>query len=171
MADAKISDATISYDPEDVERVWDLAEKISICMLATQEGPNTIRSRPMSAYPRKAENMIYFLTDARHHKDDVIGLYPHVCLAFADKSGSKYVSLTGRARTVDDRAKIKELWNPIAKAWWDSEDDPNIRVLQVTPEDAEFWDGPGRMVSTFSMLAAAMTDSKPKVGDNKKVEM
>lgn len=50
------------------------------------------------------------------------------------------------ARNVD-RAWIKELFSTPAKAWWDSADDPNIRVLKVTPDDAEFWDTPGSVIS------------------------
>ena len=52
----------------EVERVWDLMEKISICMLTTWDG-NNLHSRPMDARSRRAENAIYFLTDARHQSD------------------------------------------------------------------------------------------------------
>ena len=31
----------------------------------------------------------------------------------------------------DDRAKIRELWSSFDKAWWDSADDPDIRLLVV----------------------------------------
>jgi general stress protein 26 len=58
-----------------------------------------------------------------------------------------------------------------AKAWWDSADDPNIRVLKVTPEDAQYWDSPGTTVSTIKMLAAAATGTRPNLGDNRKVAM
>ena len=37
--------------------------------------------------------------------------------------------LTGTAVVSNDRAKIKELFSTPAKAWWESADDPNIRVL------------------------------------------
>ncbi|MCW5714781.1 MAG: pyridoxamine 5'-phosphate oxidase family protein [Bauldia sp.] len=41
----------------------------------------------------------------------------------------------------NDRAKIKELWTPFARAWWESADDPDIRVLTVTPSKSEIWEG------------------------------
>jgi general stress protein 26 len=71
----------------------------------------------------------------------------------------------------NDRVKIKELWGPIAKAWWSSPDDPNIRLLTVTPNDAEYWDSPGTVVSYVKMLAAAVSDTRPAMGENKKVAM
>ena len=49
---------------DDVERVWDLMEKISICMMATWDG-SELHSRPMGAYSHRDERMIYFLTDVR----------------------------------------------------------------------------------------------------------
>ncbi len=69
------------------------------------------------------------------------------------------------------RTAINELWSTPAKAWWDSPDDPNIRVLKVVPDDAQFWEGPGKVVSTVKMAVAAMTGNRPDLGDNKKVAM
>jgi general stress protein 26 len=155
---------------DDTDRVWALMEKISICMLGTRDGEQ-IRARPMGAFVRRQENAVYFLTDVRRHKDDEIQKFPNVCLAFADASGQKYVSLTGHAAVSNDRAKIRELFNTPAKAWWDSADDPNIRVLKVTPNDAEYWDSPGTIVSTIKMAAAAATGTRPDLGDNRKVAM
>jgi general stress protein 26 len=152
----------------DVDRVWDLMEKISICMLTTHDGEQ-IRSRPMAAFVRRGEDAVYFLTDAQHHKDEEIGDNPNVGLAFAD--GHKFVSVTGRAAISHDTSKIKDLWGPAAKAWWDSPDDPSIRLLTVRPNDAEFWDGPGKVVGTIKMLAAAATNTRPNYGENRKVAM
>ncbi len=130
----------------DQDRVWDLMKKIGFAMLVTRDGEK-LRARPMAAYIERDEGMIYFLTDARRHKDEEIARDPHVNLAFADAGSQKYVSLTGMAAISNDRAKIRELFSTPAKAWWDSADDPNIRILKITPDDAEFWDSPGTVVS------------------------
>jgi general stress protein 26 len=112
----------------DFDRVWELMKKIGICMLASWDG-RELQARPMGAYVRHEDDAIYFLADARHHSDEDIARYRKVCLAFADTSGQKYVSLAGDAEISTDRAKIRELWGTPAKAWWDSPDDPNIRLL------------------------------------------
>src|ERR1044072_6687247 len=152
----------------DTDRVWELMEKISICMLTTHDGER-IRSRPMAAFVRRDEDAIYFLGDAHHHKDEEISENPNVGLAFAD--GQKFVSVTGRAAVSRDTAKIKDLWGPSAKAWWDSPDDPNIRLLTVRPDDAEFWDGPGKIIGTLKMVAGGATNARPHYGENGKVTM
>jgi general stress protein 26 len=153
-----------------VDRTWELMKKIGFAMLVTQDG-DKIRSRPMSAYPEREENAIYFLTDARHHKDQEISRSTNVNLAFADAGSQKYVSVTGSAAVSNDRTKIRELFSTAAKAWWSSADDPNIRVLKVVPDDAEFWDTPGSVVSYVKMAAAAVTGTRPDIGTNRKVAM
>ena len=154
----------------DVDRVWELMKKIGFAMLVTRDG-DKLRARPMSAYLQREENTIYFLTDARRHKDEEIARNPSVNLSFADASNQKYVSLTGNAVVSNDRAKIRELFSTPAKAWWDSAEDPNIRVLKITPDDAEFWDSPGTVISYVQMAAAAVSGTRPDLGDNRKVSM
>lgn len=154
----------------DAERAWELMQKIGFAMLVTHDG-DKLRARPMSAHLERENNAIYFLTDARRHKDDEIARNPGINLSFADASAQKYVSLTGTAVVSNDRAKIKELFSTPAKAWWDSADDPNIRVLKITPDDAEYWDSPGTVVSYVKMAAAAVTGTRPDIGENRKVSM
>jgi general stress protein 26 len=137
-----------------VEHVWTLMEKIGFCMLATRDGDD-IRSRPMAAHAVRDEHAVYFLTDAASHKDEEIKRDPHVNLAFADAGAQKYVSVTGLASVSNDRAKIRELFSTPAKAWWDSAEDPSIRVLKITPRDAQYWDSPGTAVSYVKMIAGS----------------
>lgn len=157
-------------DMRDQDRAWDLMKKIGFAMLVTRDG-DKLRARPMSAYLARDENMIYFLTDARHHKDEEIARNPQVNLSFADAGSQTYVSLTGTAAVSNDRNKIRDLFTTTAKAWWDSAEDPNIRLLKITPDDAEFWDSPGTVVSYVKMAAAAVTGTRPDIGDNRKVSM
>jgi general stress protein 26 len=155
---------------DDVGHVWDLMEKIGFCMFSSLDGEE-IRSRPMAAYVEREEGAILFLTDAESHKDDEVAARPNVNLAFADAGSHTYVSVTGRATVSNDREKIRELFNIPAKAWWDSPDDPSIRLLRVVPQDAQYWDSPGKMRAYIRMAAAAVSSARPEMGDNAKVDM
>lgn len=154
----------------DRDRVWEMMEKIGICMLASRDG-DKLRARPMAAFVSRNEHAVYFLTDADSHKDVEIEKDSAVALAFADSSGQNYLSVSGRASVSRDRDKVEELWSTPAKAWWDDPDDPSIRVLKVVLEDAQYWDGPGTVMATIKMTAAAVSDKKPDMGDNAKVTM
>jgi len=163
-------DHTTLSASEATDRVWELAEKINICMFVTWDGKRQ-RSRPLASNVERDNHAIFFLTDVNGLKDDQIEQFPVVTLAYADTSGYKLVSITGQAIVTNDRAKIKDLWTPDNKAFWDSENDPNIRLITVTPADAEVWDSPGRIVSAVKMLAAAVTGAKVELGNNRKVAL
>jgi general stress protein 26 len=164
------SQHTSKQHGEHVDRIWELAKRIGVCMFVTWDGERQ-RSRPLQANVDRDEHAIYFLIDADGHKDDEVRNFPIVTLAFADIPHSKYVSITGKGTVSNDRAKIKELWSPFAQAWWDNAEDPGIRVIKVEPQDAELWDSPGRVVTAISMLAAAVTRRSPKIGENAKVKL
>jgi general stress protein 26 len=152
----------------DIDRAWELMKKIGFAMLVTRDG-DKLRARPMSPYFERENNAIYFLTDVHRHKDDEIARNPNINLSFADPGGQKYVSVGGTAAVSNDRARIRELFSTPAKAWWDSAGDPNIRVLKISPEEAEFWDSPGTIISYVKMAAAAVTGTRPEIGENRKV--
>jgi general stress protein 26 len=159
----------MATDPAD--HVWSMMEDLTFCMLANWDGQK-LHARPMGAFVRRNENAIYFFTDANAEKDREIARYPRVCLAFGDPGKQDYVSVSGAATITNDRAKIKELWSIPAKAWWKSPDEPNIRLIKVIPEQAEFWDSPGNMVSNLKIALAAVTGDTPKkVGDHAKARL
>lgn len=161
---------TDKSDAEIVERVWELAEKIDFCMFDTWDGERQ-QARPLSSRVRRDEHAIYFLVSAEGHKNSQIERFPNVNLAYADIKAMDFVSISGEATLSNNRAKIGELWSDFDKAWWDSADDPDIRLITVVPERAELWDSPGRLVALATMLTAAVTGAKPDFGDNATVRL
>jgi general stress protein 26 len=154
----------------DVDRVWDLMESVRFCMLSTWNGQE-LRSRPMGAFVRRNDNAIWFFTDQRAHKDEEIRDYPQVNVAFADPGAQTYVAVSGSAHMSDDRAKIRELWSIPTRFWWDGPDDPDIRLIKVTPHSAEFWDSPGNLISSLKVTFGLLTGTHPKSGERGKVAM
>jgi hypothetical protein len=52
----------------------------------------------------------------------------------------------------------------------DNADDPNIRVLKITPDDAAFWDSPGTVI-IYVKMAAAVSGTRPDIGENREVAL
>lgn len=153
-------------------RVLDLVEDIGICMLTSKAG-QTLRARPMQAIVDRTNGQIAFLTDARAHKDEEIAADPNVCLAFAKPGSNDYVSISGVAEVTADRSAIDANWTDMAKTWFpEGKDDPNIRILTVTPQAAELWDGTSNpLVFAFEVVKARIQGGRPDVGENVKVAM
>ena len=153
-----------------IEHVWDLMESVRFCMLSTWTGTK-LRSRPMGAFVSRREGVIYLFTDVRAHKHEEIAEFPKVCLGFADTSGQKYVSVSGVAEINSDREIVKKLWSIPVKVWWDSPDDPNIRLIKVRPDEVEYWDSPGNVVSSVKVAFALLTGADVNYGEHKKVSL
>ncbi|WP_244277639.1 pyridoxamine 5'-phosphate oxidase family protein [Mesorhizobium erdmanii] len=155
---------------EATDRIWELAKEIDICMFVTWDGEYN-RARPLSARVFREENAIYFLVNDDSAKNKQLSTYPKVTLAWSDSSHYKYVTISGPAVVTNDRRRIAELWEKTDAAWWDNAEDPDIRLITVTPDEGELWDSPGLIVASAKMVFAAVTGSKPNVGDNAKVEL
>ncbi len=152
------------------DRLWNIMEGFNVALLITHSA-NDVRGRPMGVTVEREEDALYFLTSASGSKDEEIQSESEVIVAFVDPSGQQYAWVRGRATVSNDRDKIKDLWTVFAKAWWRSADDPDIRVIRVTPHTAEYWDSPGTILSYASMLTSALVGGKPQVGDNRKVAL
>ncbi len=157
---------------EAVKKIRELLEGIDFCMLTTIDGGH-LRSRPMSTQQADFDGDIWFFTSDDTHKIDEIAKDDRVCAAYARPESDTYVSVSGRAEIVNDRAKIEELWNPILKAWFpEGLDDPHLCLLKVSAEQAEYWDSPsGKLVQLFGFVKALATGEEADWGENKKVQL
>lgn len=144
---------------------------VRMAMLSTTSDGRIV-TRPMSTQEMGPDGTLRFLTSVDSNKVREIGRNASVNVAYSDSSSETYVSIAGIARVTNDRAQIKEFWNPFYKAWFDGPDDPTIRVLEVEPVSAEYWiTKGGKIVSLLSMLASAVTGKDMEAGENKTLEL
>jgi general stress protein 26 len=162
----------MTTNTDQVDHVWEIAEKIKMCMLVTFAA-GKMRSRPMHAMADREAGYLWFITDRQGAKDDEIRSAPDVCLAFADTASNSYLSMTGCAEMLRDVAKAKELWSTETQTWWPKgPTDPDVRVLRVAPDSAEYWDARGNSITVALTLAAArLSGYPPEFGENKKVRL
>ena len=160
----------MSDNEKDIDHLWSLIDSIPIAMVVTHEGEGEhLRARPMAVRSARDERAIYFLTDVDAPKADEIRHNDSVCLALADTRGQKYVSVSGHAEIINDRERIKELWSVYDKAFWADKNDPRIRILRVTLESAELWEGAGAIVTAVKLVAAMASGERMQLGENEKI--
>ena len=56
---------------DNLDRVWDIIEKVGVTMLTTQF-PGGLRARPLEARPERDAGLIWFVTDVRSGKEPEI---------------------------------------------------------------------------------------------------
>jgi len=96
-----------------------------------------------------------------------------VNLAFADASDQTYVSISGTAEIVRDRAEIDRRWSERLTTWFPKgKDDPNLALIKVTAHKGEYWDRPSSaMVLAYGIVKATLTGITPDPGDHGKVRL
>ena len=128
-------------------------------------------SRPMgvpSGEKDKFDGTMWFLTRGSSDKVDEVASDRHVTLTFAEPKDSKYVTLKGKGSVSADRAKIKELWSPMYKAWFPGgEDDPDIAVMRVDVRTADYWEASSSKIVVMAKYAiAAASGGSVPVGES-----
>ena len=158
---------------EAIEKLNELIKDIDFTMMTTIDTNGVLRSRPMSTQKSKVEDALWFFTSDETHKTDEIEKDNRVNLAYSKPDDNVYVSVSGTAEIVKERAKMEELWNPVLKAWFPKGlEDPHICLLKVDAEQAEYWDSSNStLVQIFGFLKALATGESADGGENEKINL
>lgn len=154
-----------------IEKLNDLIEGIDFAMLTTIDG-GVLRSRPMSTQDFGFDGDLWFFTSSKTHKIEEIEKDNRVNVSYAAPDDNIYVSVSGTAEVVKDQAKIDEYWSEIHKAWFpEGKDSPDLVLLKVVVEQAEYWDSPSSTIlQVAGFLKAIATGESADGGENKKID-
>ena len=155
------------------KKLRDLIKDIRFAMLTTLEEDGTLKSRPMATQEVEFDGDLWFFTYGAAPKVDEIEHNQHVNVSYSEPKDQKYVSVSGTAQLVRDRQKIEELWNPLFKAWFPKGlDEPDLALLKVSVDKAEYWDSPSSTVVRLVGFAKAIITGEQigNPGDNQKIE-
>jgi len=151
---------------ESVSRLRDLIKDVKVAMLCTVEADGCLRSRPMMTQKTDFNGQLWFFTGLDSAKVHEVEREHHVNVSYASPDKDVYVSVSGMARLTRDRAKLEELWNPIHKAWFPKGlDDPNIALLCVDVDKAEYWDAPSGKLVQLAGFVKALATGEPYRGE------
>ncbi len=158
---------------EAIEKLNELIKDIDFTMLTTIDTDGVLRSRPMSTQKSEVTDALWFFTSDQTHKTEEIEKDNRVNLSYASPDDNAYVSVSGTAEIVHDKAKMEELWNPILKAWFPKGlDDPHICLLKVDAQQAEYWDSTSStLVQIFGFVKAMATGQRAEGGENEKINL
>lgn len=157
---------------EAIEKIKELTEGIDFCMLTTNDS-GVLRSRPMSTQQTDFDGDLWFFTSEDTHKVEEIEKDDRVAVAYSNPSKNTFVSISGKGSISKDKAKMKELWSPVLKAWFpEGLEDPKLCLLKVESDQAEYWEGSSStLVQLFGMVKAIATGQEADYGENKKLKL
>lgn len=146
---------------DEIAKVAELAKKARVAILTTVDDTGALVSRPLAMQDTEFDGQLWFFTQDPSPKVDDIRANDSVNVSF--ESGNGWVSIAGSATISHDAAKIDELWNKYAEAWFEKgREDPTVALVRVDAHTAEYWsiDEP-RGVTLLKVAKALITGTVP----------
>jgi general stress protein 26 len=166
--------ATPASTEKKLEQMYGLVEGIEIAMLTTRRMDGHLVSRPMATQARAAGADLWFVTNGEDDKLDELQHDPHVNVSYYRDKSREWVSVSGTARTVTNRARIHELYRPDWKAWFQDDgpgrdggpDDPRLTLIAVDAHSVVYMvSNTPRPVVLFEVVKGMITGTQPDVGE------
>jgi general stress protein 26 len=152
-------------DSAHVAALADKIRPVRFPMFTTLEDGGHLVSQPMTLQQTDDNGGLWFYTSTLTGLWKNIAVHPEVNISFVKPDDSLYVSVSGTAERVVDRARIHAMWNPMVSVWFPAgPEDEHAVLVRVDPHAAEYWDSnESKMVQMFQYAKAAITGTKPDI--------
>jgi general stress protein 26 len=156
---------------EKLARFYDLVRDIETAMFTTRRADGLLVSRPMATLRRAPGADLWFVAMKGSPKLDELRADPNVNLAYFNIRTKEWVSVAGTAKTVKNRDKIRDLYDPTWRAWFGDEggandgtpDDPRMILIAVKVRFAVYLEvNKPTPVILFEMVKGIVTGESPK---------
>ncbi|MDG0816334.1 pyridoxamine 5'-phosphate oxidase family protein [Bdellovibrio svalbardensis] len=155
-----------SSDPN-VQKLGELIKHVKIAMLTTIGSDKKLHSSPLLTQEVDFDGDLWFLISKQSQKITDIAQENRTNVSYASSTG-KYISVTGFAELVDDKDKVNEIWSRSYQDWFPQGPlDPNIQLLKINVEKAEYWDehtSPFSRILEFAHLTKSHVSKKSEHG-------
>jgi general stress protein 26 len=132
---------TAEEDPRAAAKLRALIDDIAVAMVVTVTPDGALRSRPMLTQDVEEEGELWFFTSAESGMVHDIAEEHAVNINYSDPAQDRYVSVSGQATLIRERSKVEELWSSTLSRYFPrGMDDPDLALLRVRIESAEYWD-------------------------------
>lgn len=154
----------------DAAKIVELIKKQNIAMVTTVAPDGTMKSRPMGIQRVTEDGNLYFFVGRSSDQAQSVAAHPELNVALA--SSDHWVSVAGRGTLVRDQQLIDEMWDDMVAAYFEGgKEDPEVALLHVRAESAEYWDTPGGKVTALLAFLKAKVTGQPMDGENAKTEL
>jgi general stress protein 26 len=146
----------------ELTKLGELIGDIEIAMLTTREADGRLHSRPLRTLQMDAAGALWFITSISSPKIGELDAHRRVTLSYCRPTRDTYVSVSGVTQILRDLTQARALWNSSLLPWVpEGVEDPELVLLKVTVEEAEYWDaGRGEL---RSLLGGSASQDNQKI--------
>ncbi len=142
---------------EVVSQIAPIIRAIDICFLSTVNSDGHVHARPMSNNGEvEWDGDSWFFAPADGRAVSEISTNPAVVTAYRAEEGFKIVVVTGSASIENDPSLKQRYWLADLDRWFpNGPDDPNVVLIRVNAEHADWWTEEGSGSSDLTRTTAA----------------
>jgi general stress protein 26 len=158
----------------ELEPLYRMIDKLDTAMMTTRRPDGHLESRAMANQKHADGADLWFVSAANTAKLRDIEFDPKINLGYYNPSSREWVSVSGIARASQDRAKIRELYQPDWSIWFPKDgdprhgtaEDPRIVLIGVEVHAAVYLeiDKP-KPVLLYEMAKGWLTGTEPTLGE------
>lgn len=155
------------YNKEAIEKLKDLVNKIDVGMVCSYPAPGDyVHAVPMSRQEVDEEGNIWYLFSSESEMYKNLQGNNKVSILFSHIADYNFLSINGLAEISTDKARIDKYWNKFVEVWFEKgKEDPRIRIMKVSVQDAHYWDNKtSKLVTFFKLAASAITGQSLDIG-------
>lgn len=143
-----------------------IVKDVKFAMLTVTTDQGHLKSHPMTTQQTEFDGDLWFIGGRDTEQVQCMAARPQVNVSYSDPGKNNYVSVSGPAQLVENRAKLEELWSDFYKTYFPQGiDDPNIQLIKIEAQGAEYWEGAGHVKSLFQMARSAVTGTPTDADD------
>lgn len=157
---------------ESIKKLAAIIKDIKFSMVTTTTADHQLHSCPLTTQQVEFDGDLWFIVGKNSEVVANISASPQVNASFSSEKGN-YVSVAGFATIEEDKKKLQELWSEAYKIWFSQGiNDPNIALLKIHVEEAEYWESPSlKVVKLMAFAKAYITGDKSGLGEHHKVNL
>ncbi|WP_116115877.1 pyridoxamine 5'-phosphate oxidase family protein [Austwickia chelonae] len=158
----------------DIQKIAAMIKDLRTAMLTSVDPSGKLLARPMSTQDVEFDGDLWFIAERDSEQTRAITANPQVNVSYTGKG--TWVSVSGRARVLEDPTKLHEYWNTFTDLFMEGgPDNPNNILLHIEADSAEYWGGNdngtgGRIGQLMHIVRSAVTGRRTE-GRNDTVDL
>ncbi len=149
---------------DDIIMLRNLVADHRVAMLTTLAPSGELHSRPVKTQEIDDAGHFWFIVSARAEWVAGLSADESINLGYTDDDDRTWVSVAGHARLAEDIARVDRYRQ--ASDTKNRIDDADVRLLQLVPTTAEYWDAPAGKLQALAVKAARAVGKDTSAGSS-----
>lgn len=156
----------------DYQEITQLVKDIRFVMVTFTTEEGHLHSVPMTTQNQEFNGIVWFIGSKDSELVKNIATRNQVNLGYSNISNNDYVSINGIAENIHAPEILDQLWSPAYEAFFEQgKTDPNIQLIRVICNGAQYWKGAGKLVTLYKLAKASISGETEQLGTSHTIKL